>query len=538
MNETSKYSELKSDIDKLKTGLNDFMFSTWGNQQSNYLSTSKNVTNFLLEKQQNWFEPDNFHDELDLIPRAIELDVVSVLADMLIDHRVIDPLNDSIFIFPLHFVSHHIYSKIMKPLLDQSSTIQRQTVDRIITTIFLISSFLFIIGTCLIFWVIHELRKVELTVKFVLSSLSMLKPHYIKDSQNVMNLLSGQFKITNIHNHSLDAPLHKVEEIVNENVITVDQECRVKYFNESVSSRFNLTLNDWNKAHLSLIVEFEDHSLAETIERIAKYGNPKSYSSNSPISIKIPSSQLEFKLNLIAHHIEHSSSYACVIIFKDQNIVESKQAEIEEIVQKCNQMKYSVIPALIRDKFVFNEKYITVSSHHVFILAFELINFNHDYQSMGSSVYNKMRGFRNLLQSTVDNYSDMIVMNHVGTIIYVFANFIKQSSNSFEIATSIIKYTKEIVDSGQYPVKIGLSLAKNIKIGFRAHSSLQLDYLSKAPAIAFKYARSSEEGSIVMNQTLYEYLPIQATFNSTQIQILIDEQLQWVRIIKLKHVNL
>lgn len=526
------------DIDELKIASQDFLFSEWYGQPSNFLATDRTITKFLLSvKDTNWASYSSLHERL---LNTARIDIISIIIsclDILSDKVIVDPKNNFEFMFAVHFVSDHIYTEIISPIVQASA---ENLSANLLLYLFLCSAILLIIGIIVASFVIYQLHQVELTVKFCLSSLSMLKPHYIKDSKNIMELLSGNFQVSIIHNHSLDAPLEKVGQVIKENVITTDNQARVKYMNITCLRNFQLNLEDWKKAHLSLLFEIDEPTFMETIERIAKYGEPKSYFSNGAKKLKILSNQRELSYSVEAFHIDFSNQEACVLIMKDINESINKQQELSDLIKQADQMRVAIIPKILQSKYESSTKQMKLISHNVFIAAIEYIGFDDLVaKTSPTEAFKIINQHESALSRHADSFSDVIVVTRIGSTSFILFNVLRQSSNSYEIATEMIRFAKSFVDNNpNTEVRMGFGLSKNLTLALRSEKSVQFDAYSKVLHTIYSMARQAPPSSVIMGTNLFEFLPIQTSHQAKQVQVTIEGQQQWCRSLNFRELKM
>lgn len=530
-NPTSGNKVMEKYSDPMFNSLDNFTFLNFWKTEDDI-----NMETFLFSETDGWENYENVYKRLRMYPRSMILEVVTNSINYAYDKQFLNASYDPRILFIFHLLIDKTYPLIIQPCLFETNEFLFQ---KLLTMIFLISGLLLVIGIFLIIVLIVKLKSVEKTVKFCLSSLSMLKPQYIRDSKNIMQLLIGNFKTEIIHNHSLDAPLQMVSDISPDCIITLDKISRIVYFNESTEKIFGLDIDDWKKVHISLLFSIEEEKAMENITKIAETQELQNYASDGPVFIRLFSSELRVKLLVNSYRINHSAEETCIIILKDISNVIALMETLQQLKEHNEKVIYSIIPKRIRNKYDIHNQMLKTIAHNVFLCGFEFVGFSELYkQTSSNEIFKSIKSFQTSLENQTYKANDAILIKNIGCTSIVVFNYLHQSTNSYENVSGILRFIKEFHKScpEKHQFKVSFTMDKNIVLSFRSANSIQFNAGSKQFKEVFNLLHSAKVGSILLPNDMFDFVPIEWSNNATQEQYMHNNVAKWAKSIKISTI--
>ncbi|OHT15525.1 hypothetical protein TRFO_02850 [Tritrichomonas foetus] len=357
--DTRQYITEKLDeaIPLLRSSLNDFFFVEEAGHSAGVLSSTTEIVESLFSSNGNWLNNEILHEKLMNMPNLITLDVIyeiiiNLYRKISVNEYSIN-LNDTEFLLLTHFILDHLYESVFEEIDNSYLKLMNNMISRLLAILFIISAGIFIIGIIVLIVLTVNVVSILKTTRFCLSSLSMVDVRFLTESTNIMQLFSGNFVSSHIGKNSLLPSLIRMQEVIEDCIIVVNEEMCITSFNQAAAQRFHLSSKSINGTHINSAIIFENPDIIETATRLFNDENEneiidRTFESRvALIDTPFPDFLQTISLNLVN---ENSKKNQLVVVIAKQDDFELKLHEIESANKKIEELKMSVVPPQLLGK--------------------------------------------------------------------------------------------------------------------------------------------------------------------------------------------
>ncbi|OHT12093.1 hypothetical protein TRFO_03714 [Tritrichomonas foetus] len=404
----------------------------------------------------------------------------------------------------------------------------------------LVGALVAIIGGITIGWLLYQLITVFKTVRFVLSSLSMIDFDYIQNNSKIFELFNGNSSGQINNMSTLINSMTKIVDLIPEPVVEIDDNLLIIDSNAKFSDWLEIPHSKLIGNTISNYIQFSKNNTFENTNFSQK---KRKQDNNSKINdfntllkdvIKLTENEevveKEAEFELISNgilerksfyliHLKTAFESTLIIIFKTSQVLSLIEKEILKLQEEINELVLGAIPKRlikIHDNFsVENRRFTT---HFVVISTIEIINFT-EYSKVhspteSSMFYSKFSEFIEELCQTCDGIKTM----HVGTLIYVSFNLIKQIPNYYSSAKDSLAFLRKVNEFSHkngYKVRFATIISKRALAKIDGTAFLLCTNKIK---ILRKIVRLADNSCVTMTPSFMDLMPRDIVKDAIQIR--------------------
>ena len=324
-----------------KMALNDFLSAEVSGYGVGVLSSTNEVIDSLFESNSLWLEERNLHNKLLEMPNLVAIDalyeiIVNIYKKASNFNYEIE-IEDRDYINLIHFVLNHLSENSFSEINKNYQNLRNSMINTLIETLFFISSFIFVIGIVILVILTIQLVRITRTTRFCLSALSMVDVHFLTESSNIMQLFTGNFHNTDSGKNSLQAALIKLQEVIDDSIIVINQDLNIIAYNKKASDSYKFSEKTVIGAHINSALSFENPEVITSASQLfnstsgSTINNPSDENENS-------NHQANFNYDFPYDNIPINDNSVDEIIF-DNNDVQS----IDQPISISNNCSYNTL---------------------------------------------------------------------------------------------------------------------------------------------------------------------------------------------------
>ncbi|OHT02966.1 hypothetical protein TRFO_29790 [Tritrichomonas foetus] len=514
----SLYQDMTEIANKFESNLNDFMFDVLDGQIAGVITSSANlVDQLLLNNGKNWLNQTILHDRLVAMPSIM---IINLLYQQLV--RIVERssrFNDTFtsydydILLYIHIINNHIDQEVFNQQIKETFySLGSSTTKSLNVTIFSISAALLCIGICMGIFIEVNMKEILNTVHFCLSSLAMIEPKFLKDSNKVMLMLNGEFSATSAENDSILNSFQVAEQKIVDAIIVIDNDFSILSINQIAKSLFYIDDQMTMQYSLSNFFIFGNKM------KLADLINSDKDEITIETTVGTINTDEELPMRVSVCKLPDKLEYVC--IFQSLEINERKMIEIREIEKQINALKYRVMPPAVLDR-VNSSKQMTL--HNIIIVVVNMCDFN-DYSQDKSALdlRTRFRNFFDVIENEIKTANDALKLRNLGVVSYVVFNMVKDSPNNYDTAKDALDFCKRVSKSLKekgIAFRIGMAHDKTARAGMISDDRLLFDVYARGMQVSYSLARKADPMSLIVCNRSYEFLPPNEAKDSQQVQL-------------------
>ena len=522
----------------LKNATSKIMTTTWNNIQVGFTITTQDIVDHFFQSRGMSLEQMNEFIRLQQLPRFLTINIMnSLLIDLYHDlvsantynytysEYFHNSLGDTDYMYSLQSwsklktISDQVVQDLIGNALMKEKALMNTSLTQIETYLVLISVLMLIIGSMTISLVIYKLLQVQNSVRFVLSSLSMIDHRLIQDMPSIMNLFNG--KVTKIaeNNRTLQLAYETVDRIIQEPVIQLDIDLSIISINNAFAKSWKIEPEMYLGTPLESFMNFEDKKILSSIFKQAESEINKQaldkLTFETKITLKATSEERNIIFTSIKFHNEKgfSSTRTRVILFFHKTSDRAKNlATINDLSNANNEIKNTIIPEQIRHRINVSTHKLKFMPRHIVIVSIDIINFN---EYCNNHQPTESKNFFKKLQNFLDKQCnlekrDAIKLKVIGTTTIIVFNLGVQISNYYSAVFDALALVKEVAafsrDNG-YQTRYSMVIGKKSIIKLSTNGILRLDmYTRKIKEVLILLSKSTD-GNLLLGPKALDIIP-------------------------------
>ncbi|OHT09151.1 hypothetical protein TRFO_22067 [Tritrichomonas foetus] len=232
LNSTELFNKINDMRKPLQTAIDEFVIGSADGANYGMMSaTNPTIVRYIFEVGNLLEDNLSFHQYMKNLPDMIFLNTLYQLIDeTIISYMVNDSKNSADEVLILnHLIEQHIDDVYDKRYAPPYKRVMETYINKSIMSIVLYPLVLIAIEIILIVIIINMLNQVRLTTRFVLSTLSFIDSSVVTQSQELSNLLAGQFYADDKGRSTSRIVINSVPDFSSEVIVLIGKDKRIHY---------------------------------------------------------------------------------------------------------------------------------------------------------------------------------------------------------------------------------------------------------------------------------------------------------------------
>ncbi|OHS98725.1 hypothetical protein TRFO_08720 [Tritrichomonas foetus] len=481
----------------------------WNGYPSDILSSTKEISDYLLNIKTDWVDHDFIHDRFNDLPPMVQIEMLHSLLSLLqLEDESAVSKESKLLIFFNHEIISHIFPDHFVFLISSIADSLSSKLDSVVLQAYLIATGLFLLGTIISVYQLNKLSQVCDTIRFCISLLSMIESNYIENSTAIMNIFGGVFE-GSLVSETENAMKLKCQEIAKEPIMIVDEKFIVLFSNNPMKTKYGYAMGSILKDDLA------KHLLTFDSGHTFQYQND-------------------------TVQLFHSEENSIILIFHEATINDKRKQDFKGEQKKMFSIKEQIIPQNLHHKVNFESQNSMLFSNSIMLLAVEFLYFN-DYEGVtASNLLMIYKQFWNKLTQLAKDNRDATIVKQFGMTHFICFNMTRQTSSTYEVGEDVINFIGEVYKytaSHNFKIRMGLVYNKLIYSGMRLHDAT-FNVYSKVINRAHMLCVKSTPGFLLLKPKVLEHLPNFVSQEVTDVQVIWKHMSPaWINSIDLQKIS-
>ncbi|OHT11504.1 hypothetical protein TRFO_19047 [Tritrichomonas foetus] len=528
---------------KMSKKINTFLFGADDDYKSGSLSASHSMANALLESKGDPFSPDlEESEQWRLFPNLMGVEILNQM-NMKMQKRIMSSASYSISsdlseawtIYDLAIGV--IIPTLIDKILYESSDLFYDKMSNTYMLLYIVGAVLFIVGILSITWFLIILFQVKETVKFVLSSLSMIDTKYVQEMQNVMNLFYGKTHGSVPLNQNLQKAYAEVESLIPENSIELNNHLQIVNIDKRLIEEWKLDSEHVLGNNLDSLIEFENVSILKELYSQALGQDKLNKIHNYYSKATIQSINLNRNMVFTSIYVPGDRETKLIIIIGNSSGSFVMKKMVEELQNANDAIKYEFIPSKIHSKFDFNAKKNRFTSNYVIFAAFEILNIDNNIEFDVKQKREYFKSFvKKIKELCTSEKNDAVLAKVTGSTIIVCMNMIRQNPNYYKPAILTYEFIKDVFHfskSNGYQIRVSAITSKSLVTILTSKETLKFDMYSKSIQPLLSMLHHAQKDQILFPPKMKDYLPTEIALKAEEFEIVNhNKESEWIFMLK------
>lgn len=403
---------------------------------------------------------------------------------------------DVIFLYFLnHLMEHHWAYDLDDKYAPMYKAVMDKDIPNALGQIFGLPIIFIVAELVIVVILINLFQKTRKTIRFCLSSLSFIDSSVVTQSQELSNLLSGQYVMDKNSSSTLRLTIEAVPQFSPEVIVLIGKDKRILYINSKAETKWNLKDEDCNDVDLDLVLRFDGDSTQDRLNDVLDGSLPKM----DPVitSVVIVSSEKVVPAKVSFYPVKEGKNVKQLAIMISDT---SKQREMQEKLVKeqeaTRQLQLGLYPKEIRKMIDVDNNSLIFVSKRIVVITIQVAHIDDLLKSEDPTA--RLAQFKKTVFETINNDPTAAHGKTLGSFEFVLFNILgeEEASTTDKNAIQFCQNLSNNLKEHEIQAQFGFASDTKCPIGMMDRKHMSFDIFGRCMHNGMRLAANADPNTL------------------------------------------